>query len=53
LLLAKKLIELQMVDFLGTDCHAQRHIPVLAQAQKQKYYQKTLGLPLLNNRLGY
>ncbi|MES2732392.1 MAG: CpsB/CapC family capsule biosynthesis tyrosine phosphatase [Bacteroidota bacterium] len=50
-LLAEKLIENRMVSFLGSDCHARRHIDVLTQAQGQKYYQKALKLDLLNNSL--
>ncbi len=50
-LLAEKLIESRMVHFLGSDCHAQRHVEVLGQAQSQKYYRKALELELLNNSL--
>jgi protein-tyrosine phosphatase len=50
-LLAEKLIENRMVHFLGSDCHAQRHVDVLSQAQHQKYYRKALELDLLNNSL--
>jgi protein-tyrosine phosphatase len=50
-LLAEKLIENRMVHFLGSDCHALRHIDVLSQAQSQKYYRKALELNLLNNSL--
>lgn len=50
-LLAEKLIDNRMVNFIGTDCHAQRHLDVLTQARKQKYYRKALELSLLNNSL--
>jgi protein-tyrosine phosphatase len=50
-LLAEKLIDNRMVNFLGSDCHAKRHLDVLTQAQAQKYYQKALKLDLLNNSL--
>ena len=50
-LLAEKLIENRMVHFLGSDCHAQRHLDVLSHARSGKYYRKALELDLLNNSL--
>ena len=50
-LLAEKLIENRMVNFLGSDCHARRHVEALTRAQTQKYYRKALALNLLNNSL--
>jgi tyrosine-protein phosphatase YwqE len=50
-LLAEKLIENKMVNFLGSDCHSRRHLDVLANTRNQKNYLKTLNLPLLNNSL--
>ena len=50
-LLAEKLIENKMVNFLGSDCHSRRHLDVLATTRNQKNYLKTLNLPLLNNSL--
>jgi protein-tyrosine phosphatase len=49
--LAEKLIEHRMVNFLGSDCHAMRHLDVLASARKQKNFTKALHLDLLNNSL--
>ncbi len=48
---AEKLIEHKMVDFVGTDCHGQRHIDVLHQVKHSSYYKKLKELPLLNNSL--
>jgi tyrosine-protein phosphatase YwqE len=50
-LLAEKLIEHKMVNFIGSDCHSIRHLDALAQARTQKNYLKALNLPLLNNSL--
>jgi len=50
-LFAEKLIDNKMVDFVGTDCHGQRHIDVLQQVKKSGYYKKLQHLNLLNNTL--
>jgi tyrosine-protein phosphatase YwqE len=49
--IARKLIDARMIDFVGTDCHGARHIPVLQKAQQDDYYRKVMALPLLNNSL--
>jgi protein-tyrosine phosphatase len=48
---ARKLIDAQRVDFIGTDCHGSRHIPFLQKAIKEEYYKKVMDLPLLNHTL--
>lgn len=48
---AEKLIDNKMVDFVGTDCHGQRHIDVLRKVKASSYYKKLNNLPLLNNSL--
>jgi len=48
---AQKLIDRGWVHFLGSDCHSQQHIKLISEAQKLKYFQKALSLPLLNNTL--
>jgi protein-tyrosine phosphatase len=48
---ARKLIDAQRVDFIGTDCHGSRHIPFLQKAIKDEYYRKVMDLPLLNHTL--
>ncbi|MDB5258142.1 MAG: capsular polysaccharide biosynthesis protein [Chitinophagaceae bacterium] len=49
--IARKLIDTGRVDFIGTDCHGERHISVLQKAVKEEYYKKAMALPLLNNSL--
>ncbi len=49
--MAQKLIDQGMVDLLGSDCHHVEHARLLAYAQKNKYFQKALALPLLNHTL--
>jgi tyrosine-protein phosphatase YwqE len=49
--MANHLVDRGWVDFLGSDCHNQRHATLIADAFNNKYVKKALGLPLLNNRL--
>jgi protein-tyrosine phosphatase len=49
--LAQQLIEKGWVDFLGSDCHNLVQAKLLKEAFANKYYQKALSLPLLNNSL--
>ncbi len=48
---AEKLIQEGMVDFIGTDCHAIRHIDALKKTMRLKSYKMLSPLPLLNNSL--
>lgn len=48
---AELLVDNNMVNFLGSDCHGERHLGVLREAYNTKYYKKALELPLLNNSL--
>jgi protein-tyrosine phosphatase len=48
---AKKLIDNEMVNFVGSDCHGIRHIEALKKSQQTKYYTKALELNLFNNNL--
>ncbi len=48
---AEKLIDQQIVHFLGTDAHHSRHLATTAKTQTLPYYKKALALPLLNNQL--
>jgi tyrosine-protein phosphatase YwqE len=48
---AEKLIEDKAVDFVGTDCHHEKHIQSLHEARKSKHFEKLMSLPLLNNSL--
>lgn len=48
---AQKLIDKGHVHFLGSDCHNLQHIQLAAESKKNKYFQKAISLPLLNNTL--
>lgn len=49
--MAYQLIDKGWIDFLGSDCHNVIHLDILNDVRKNKYYQKALTLPLLNNSL--
>lgn len=49
---AKKLIDKQMVHFIGTDLHGRRHLDVLSKSMKTKTYSKLENIHLLNDQLG-
>lgn len=49
--LAQQLVDKGWVDFLGSDTHHEEQARWLQTAQKNKYYQKALALPLLNSTL--
>lgn len=48
---AEKLIDAGLVDFIGSDCHGQRHLDAIEKTKTSKYLKKLADLPLLNNRL--
>ncbi len=48
---AKKLIDNKYVHLIGSDCHNYAHIQQVEIARKNKYFQKAISLPLLNNTL--
>jgi protein-tyrosine phosphatase len=48
---AQKLIENNMVSFIGSDCHGMRHMEALKKSRLTKHYRKLLQSPLLNNSL--
>jgi protein-tyrosine phosphatase len=48
---AQKLIENNMVSFIGSDCHGIRHMDALKRSRLTKSYKKLLQSPLLNNTL--
>ena len=48
---AEKLIDNNMVDFIGSDCHGIRHMNALEKSMKSRIYSKLLKLDLLNNTL--
>jgi tyrosine-protein phosphatase YwqE len=50
-LIAEKLIDEKMVDFIGSDCHGERHLQALKQTRQQGYYYKAISHNILNNSL--
>jgi len=48
---AEKLIDNNMIDFIGSDCHGIRHMNALDKSMKSRLYSKLLKLDLLNNTL--
>jgi protein-tyrosine phosphatase len=48
---AQKLIDKQYIHLLGSDCHNLQHVKMLEETRKNKYFQKAISLPLLNNTL--
>lgn len=48
---AEKMIDLKMVDLIGTDLHKIEHINGLNQVRKEKYFRKALELDLVNRKL--
>jgi protein-tyrosine phosphatase len=48
---AEKLIDNNMVDFVGTDCHGVRHLNVLQETKSTAYYRKLAKLNIRNNSL--
>jgi protein-tyrosine phosphatase len=48
---AQKLIDREYIHFLGSDCHNLQHIQLLEETRRNKYFQKAISLPLLNNML--
>lgn len=48
---AEKLVDNNMVNFAGSDCHRMNHLNVLEKSVKTRYYKKLLSCELLNNTL--
>lgn len=48
---AQKLIDKGYVQLLGSDCHNLQHVQLLDAVRRNKYFQKAISLPLLNNTL--
>lgn len=48
---AEKMIDLELVDMIGTDTHAMKHIKALQKCTKEKYFKKLLEFNLLNKHL--
>lgn len=50
-LTAQKLIDKGYIHFLGSDCHNLQHVQLLEETRRNKYFQKAISLPLLNDSL--
>lgn len=48
---AEKMIDLKMIDLIGTDIHKIEHINGLNQVRREKYFRKALELDLVNRKL--
>jgi protein-tyrosine phosphatase len=48
---SKRMIDSNMISFIGSDCHGIRHIEALKKSRVTKMYKKLLQSPLLNNSL--
>lgn len=48
---AEKLIDLDLVSFVGSDCHGMKHVDAITKTSTQKYFKKALNLKLLNYSL--
>ena len=49
--MAYQFIDKGWVEFLGSDCHSPLQANFIANGQRNKYYQKAIQLPLLNNSI--
>ena len=49
--MAEKLIDNEMLHFIGSDCHKMKHLDGYKAVMKTKYYRKALELSLLNRWL--
>lgn len=50
-LMAHRLVDQGLIDFLGSDCHGLKHATLIKEAQKHKYFAKAMNLPLYNQIL--
>jgi len=49
-MIAMRMIDENLVDFIGTDCHHMRHAESLKHCQKEKYLRKIITYPHLLNK---
>ncbi len=49
-MIAMKMIDQNLVDFIGTDCHHLRHIESLKNCQREKYLKKIVTYDRLQNK---
>lgn len=51
-IMAKKLIDNKLIDFVGSDCHSMRHFEsMMTTMRKSRYWIKVMALPLKNHEL--
>jgi tyrosine-protein phosphatase YwqE len=48
---AEKLIDLNLTYLVGTDCHQLKHLEVLENTRRKKYYTKLDEMKLINHQL--
>ena len=48
--IAEKLIEKDMIDFIGTDAHHEKHLEMLTQVPRNKFFSRLLDSGLLKNQ---
>ena len=48
---SQKLVDQNMISFVGSDCHNLLHFETLLKSRETSYYEKLLDLPLLNRTL--
>ena len=48
---AEKMIDMELVDLIGTDTHGMKHIKALQKCTKEKHFRKVLEFNLLNKHL--
>ena len=49
--MAERLIEAQMIQFIGSDCHKPKHADLYKKVMANKFYKKALEIPLINRHL--
>ncbi len=49
--MAHKLIDTQMIDFVGSDTHHSKHTEALIKSIETPYYKKLLQMPIKNNEI--
>ena len=49
--IAGKLIDNNMINFVGSDCHAMKHLTSMKKSRDTKTYRKLMQLDILNNSL--
>ena len=47
----EQIIDNNMTDFFGSDCHKPKHVEIMQKAMASKYYSKALSMNLLNYSL--